>query len=159
MQIDKISKKSSLVDKAFNIKIETQFIHSEYVLNSEKQEIIGDTGLLRVFELKPLDNKKASFVGRWDHGKQIMDIDIYNTDSNTRKSFLKSKNNYEGHHPDFIDKNNRTFEVLISILGENIYKGLVFFNINHSVHLGTGKYGITGNPAEFKIIRGQKSDT
>lgn len=145
-----------VVDKTFNIKIEEQYINSEYaiVIDSERQEIIGATGLLKVFELKSSSPEKPFFWGRWDPKAQVMDIDIYNADSNTIKYFRGNKKDCGGHHPDLIDENNRTFKVSIVISGENIFQGLVFFNINHTAHLETAHFGITGHPVEFKITRG-----
>jgi hypothetical protein len=143
-----------VVDKAFNIKIETQSIHPEYTINSEKQELIGATGLLKVFELKSSNPEKPFFWGRWDPKAQVMDIDIYNADSDIIKYFRGNKKDCGGHHPDLIDKNNRTFKVFIVISGENIFQGFVFFNINHTAHLETAHFGLTGYPVEFKIIRG-----
>jgi len=157
MQPHIVSKKDG-VDKAFNIKIETEFIDPEYVVNANQQELIGTTGLLKIFELESINNGKPCFRGRWDENPNVMDIDIYNTDDTTRLAFLGREEGYEGHRPDLIDKNNRTFKVSISILGEAVYKGLVSFGVNHTAHLEAGRYRVTGGVATFKVIRGPKHE-
>ncbi|HNY36224.1 MAG TPA: hypothetical protein PLD14_00990 [Candidatus Pacearchaeota archaeon] len=141
------------VDKAFNIKIETQYLHPEYLINSEKQEFIGTTGLLKIFELTSPNSLKPFFWGRWDPKEKVMDIDIYNTNNNTKKYFKNNKKNCRGHHPELIDIVNRTFKVSISILGENIYQGLVFFSINHTLRAETGIFAVTGFPVNFELVR------
>lgn len=67
-----------VVDKTFNIKIETEFIHPNYNLDLNDQELIGNTGLLKVFELKPTDIERPMFRGRWCRKDDVMDIDIIN---------------------------------------------------------------------------------
>jgi len=138
------------VDKAFNIKVEKQFLHPEYFINLEQQELIGDTGLLKILELKSSNSQKPNFIARWDKNKDTIDVDIYNTDIDAKKRFLTRKKGYEGHRPELVDTNNRTFKIFISILGEKIYKGTVFFNINISMHPSAGKLEVTRAAVNLK---------
>lgn len=145
------------VDKAFNIKIETESIHPKYIIDSKNQELIGDTKLLKLFELKPLNHINGPlFRGRWDEKNQLMDIDIENANKTLQKSFKNSKNDCTGHHPELINEIERTFKVLIIIKGEKIYEGLVFFNINHAALLEGDVIKLTGYPVDLKLIKKER---
>jgi hypothetical protein len=133
------------VNKIYNIQIKTLSIKPGYVVNVKDSELIGETGLLRIFEISSGSLSKPQFYGRWDQVKQTMDIDIFNVDHTTKKMFLKSNSSCVGHHPDLVNINNRAFNVEISILGDKFYNGIVSFCVQHRLYADPGNFILNKN--------------
>lgn len=110
------------VNTIFNVQIEKTYIHPEYNLVIDTNEMT-DTGFMIVFKLV--------FAGRWDQKQGVLDIDIFKVDNKSVTNFRAGKNGYNGHHPLLKLESPRLFEIDINIPDEKILKGTMTFNIGH----------------------------
>jgi len=118
------------VNTIFNVQIEKIYIHPEYNLVTDTNEMT-DTGLMIVFKLESKNHNLPLFAGRWDQKQGVLDIDIFKVDNKAVTNFRAGKNGYNDHHPLLKLESPRLFEIDIKIPDEKILEGTMTFNIGH----------------------------
>lgn len=126
-------------DAAFNIEVSMDYIDPRYTVNIPECSKISDTGLLRLFTIKP--NKGLNFplfAVRWDEKEQAVDVDIVSKDSTISRLFKSGKDGYYGHHASRISESPRLYKIKIKIPDKKIFVGNTTFNISmgHAPNLG-----------------------
>ncbi len=118
--------------KAFNLQIDTKYIHPDYKLHNYPEESnLSKTGLLKLFTIKTkVKSNKPLFSVRWDEKNNEVDIDILNVEKNINTLFKAEKSGCLGHHTQRTSESPRIFYILIKTPNQTIYEGNITFNIN-----------------------------
>jgi hypothetical protein len=124
-----------------HLQITARYLDSDYEI-LEHDLVRGETGLLRVFALRPRTAGKARFEARWDDGspgnrnRTDLDFDIEGMTEEIRRDFRnrRPRLGYAGHHSNrSSDPNQRIYEVEIEDPAGTVFEGEVTFNVTHSV--------------------------
>jgi hypothetical protein len=118
-----------------NLQITTRHLAPDYEMLSHNLTR-GETGLLKVFSLRPKTTGHPTFEARIDDGSPgnrrelKLDIDIKEVTITIEKDFKAERKGYYGHHPERSQNpNQRVFDVEIATPGGKIFEGEVSFTV------------------------------
>jgi hypothetical protein len=125
-------------------------VHSDYELALLSFADIGETGLLKVFEVTPNGTGKPGFVGRWDEKKNRLDVDITGVTEEVTRLFQKGRQGYLGHHPDPLPGPERRFPVVLRVPDAGmVFSGVLSFGLRRKLALGLAAQAEVGFSAEL----------
>jgi len=158
----RIQREDGKVFETYNIEIRETYLNPKYTLSKAVSTVISRTGLLKIFELTPSQNR-ALFVGRWDggsrdEGKQErfdLDFDIEGVSAEEKRRFEKGEGDYAGHHTTRIDSDRGwKYQVCIRTPEGLIFEGTLCFNLHRKV--GVSETLHFSDTAEATVTRAQK---
>ncbi len=140
-----------------NLKVTPRHMHPDYEIQVHDLKR-GETGLLKVFSLRPTNAQLPSFSARIDDGNSYrrktpeLDIDIEGVSNATKRHFKNNLNGYGGHHTDrSLGPEHRIFDVKIVIPSKTIFDGEVSFNVHFTMLIELGMYSSVG--LEMSVTR------
>jgi hypothetical protein len=136
---NKVQKQDGKVFEINNFTIDVRYLNPNYSLLKQDIAVLGATGRLDIFELRPKSGDGPSFLGRWDGGsrdqgkvgREDLDIDIRRVSKAEQHRFENGKNGYAGHRSIRIaSTTERAYEVSIRTPTDNmIFDGTVSFGV------------------------------
>ncbi len=138
--------------KISHIKIDHSYLDPSYKIALNQESIIGTTGLLTLFEIKPLDPALPTFRARWDERKDVFDIDLIGSPEE-QELFKAERDGFWGHHTNKVSKNAHSYEIDVRLPGQEICRAEVSFSLNKIMHLEAGVHRITASLACEYIVR------
>ena len=138
---ERIQREDGKAFQTYNIEIQESYLNPVYPKPKQASNVISGIGLLKVFELHPLQCG-PSFIGRWDggsrdNGKQErfdLDVDIEGVSAEGKRRFEKGKGGHAGHHTTRIDSERGwKYQVSIHTPEGLIFEGTVCFNLHRKV--------------------------
>jgi hypothetical protein len=144
MKVEQANKQDGKVFEVRDVNIQERFRSQGYVLSTPNTAVISSTGLLTIFELRPISGKGPSFVGRWDGGsrdegktqRDDLDIDIKGDGVNAEVTlrFKRGEDGYSGHWTKHVPSTfGHAYDVSIRIPGETIFDGTVCFSVHRKI--------------------------
>lgn len=119
------------------------YLNPNYSLLKQDSAVLGATGRLDIFELRPKSGGGPSFSGRWDGGsrdkgkveRDDLDIDISGVSIAEQRRFRNGEDGYAGHHPKRIASTPaRVYEVSIRTPNDGIiFDGTVSFSVHRKM--------------------------
>src|SRR6266404_9838693 len=128
------SKKTVRILGAQGIQLAAFFDPTIYELVIAEKVDTSATGLLRLFELHPLQPDLPAFAARWDDGDKKVDVDLLGDDFE-REKFKAGSHGYSGHHSALISQELRQHRISISIPSGRIFEGEISLNLNIAVNI------------------------
>jgi hypothetical protein len=138
---ERIQKEDGKAFETLNIETDVTYLNPKYTLSKQRANVMTGNGLLKVFELNPLEGG-PSFIGRWDGGSRDpgkterydLDIDIYRVSREEKRRFNKGEPGYSGHHTTRVES-ERGYKYQVSLFtpDEKIFEGTVCFNLHRKI--------------------------
>ena len=121
---------SQAASKAFNIKVELNFLNTEYDLEVFPESNITKQGLLFIGKIKPRQPSLPEYLLRWDEKNNHLNVDMI-----PEENFWKSETQgYKGHLPEkAVDHVGRAFSIVITTPKLRIIDGVVSFSLARDV--------------------------
>jgi len=125
MDEKRYSKLQFVVESAWGIEIDTDFLSADYaqpkfIKNAETTK----TGHLELCRIEPLRAGLPSFSARWDRDDDVIDVDLEGNSSD-RRSFAKRSPGFEGHKTKKISDDPRTHRVAIKLPTGDVFRGTI----------------------------------
>lgn len=105
--------------------LEGPSVHPDFLLQSSPSSQITRTGLLEIFRLVRLTSNRPEFIARWDHKKQVLDVDAISDDERIKNSFKAGRRGYAGHHPAVLSKDGGQYLIEIETPDGAVCKGVL----------------------------------
>jgi len=117
---------------------------------------LAETGHLVFAELKPNSLQLPIFLFRWDHGNNVVDVDIFQNDKPCND--LWDTKGYTGHRAEKIDEGKREYSFLIEIPGRKIFEGAIRVGLSFGLSVEPASFIMTGGSADVKVNRAENKD-
>jgi hypothetical protein len=141
--------KNPKVLRSRNISVTTEYLSPDYRAPSSvsAQEVSG-TGFLALLRIEPKNpGHLPSFVARWDHDEQGVDIDLQGG-MREKRSFKHGKKGYRGHKTTLVMEPVQPRKYAIDIETPRtgpVFKGSVSLAMDFALSLDAGMHAITGD--------------
>jgi hypothetical protein len=158
----KVQMQDGKVFEINNLTIVERYLNPNYSLLKQDSAVLGTTGRLDTFEVRPNSGGGPSFSGRWDGGsrdqgkkdRQDLDIDIEGVSWEEEGRFKNGENGYAGHHTKQVANTGaRVYEVSIQTPSDGkIFEGTVSFSVHRRMEF---KASMTSFEATVDAVQGR----
>lgn len=157
MEENKFSKKSTKIIGSRVVEIPADsYVDPDYEFNTYPNTGTSKTGHLVFAELKPNSLQLPIFLFRWDHGNNVVDVDIFQNDKPCND--LWDTKGYTGHRAEKIDEGKREYSFLIEIPGRKIFEGAIRVGLSFGLSVEPASFIMTGGSADVKVNRAENKD-